>query len=87
MVDRKSDDAVKINSYLSKRKDEYDKYKKLKNALEEKMSLDEIRLILKGVAIEKAKETSNKIAYPSISKAFDDYIKLQKMKPCSQDNH
>lgn len=36
LVDRKSDDAAKINSYLSKRKDEYDKYKKLKNALEEK---------------------------------------------------
>ncbi|WP_446788217.1 tyrosine-type recombinase/integrase [Macellibacteroides fermentans] len=87
LVDRKSDDAAKINSYLSKRKDEYDKYKKLKNALEEKMSLDDIKLILKGVAIEKAKETSSKIAYPTISKAFDDYIKLQKMKPGSQNNH
>lgn len=87
LVDKNSDDAVKINSYLSKRKDEYDKYKKLKNALEEKISLDEIKLILKGAAIEKAKETSNRIAYPSISKAFDDYLKLHKMKPGSQNNY
>lgn len=87
LVDKNSDDAVKINSYLSKRKDEYDKYMKRKNALEEKISLDEIKLILKGVAIEKAKETSNMIAYPSISKAFDDYLKLQKMKPGSQNNY
>lgn len=87
LVDKNSDEAAKINCYLSKRKDEYDKYKKLKNALEEKISLDEIKLILKGAAIEKAKETSNRIAYPSISKAFDDYLKLHKMKPGSQNNY
>lgn len=35
LVDKRSDDFVKINSYLSERKQEFEKYKRKKEALEE----------------------------------------------------
>ena len=87
MVDKKSDDATKINSYLSERKQEFEKYKRKKEALEENVLLEEMKRILKGIPLEEAKDTKNKSIYPTISKAFDDYVKLQKMKPGSKNNH
>jgi integrase len=87
LVDKKSDDATKINSYLSERKQEFEKYKRKKEALEENVLLEEMKRILKGIPLEEAKDTKNKSIYPTISKAFDDYVKLQKMKPGSKNNH
>lgn len=76
LVDKKSDDATKINSYLSERKQEFEKYKRKKEALEENVLLEEMKRILKGIPLEEAKDTKNKSIYPTISKAFDDYVKL-----------
>ena len=87
LEDKKSDDATKINSYLSERKQEFEKYKRKKEALEENVLLEEMKRILKGIPLEEAKDTKNKSIYPTISKAFDDYVKLQKMKPGSKNNH
>lgn len=87
LVDKKSDNATKINSYLSERKQEFEKYKRKKEALEENVSLEEMKQILKGIPLEEAKGMKNKSIYPTISKAFDDYVKLQKMKPGSKNNH
>lgn len=87
LVDKKSDDAININSYLSEKKQELEKYKRKKEVLEEKVLLEEMKRILKGLPLEETKDTDNKSRYPSISKAFDDYVKFKKMKPGSQNNH
>lgn len=87
LVDKKSDDATKINGYLSERKQEFEKYKRKKEALEENVSLEEMKRILKGIPLEEAKSTKNKSIYPTISKAFDDYVQLKEMKPGSKNNH
>jgi hypothetical protein len=87
LVDKKSDDATKINSYLSERKQEFEKYKRKKEALEESVSLEEMKRILKGLPLEDAKATKNKSVYPTISEAFDNYVKYQEMKPGSKNNH
>ena len=87
LVDKKSDDATEINSYLSERKQEFEKYKRKKEALEENVSLEEMKRILKGLPLEEVKATKNKSVYPTISEAFDNYVKYQKMKPGSKNNH
>lgn len=67
LVDKKSDDATEINSYLSERKQEFEKYKRKKEALEENVSLEEMKRILKGLPLEEVKATKNKSVYPTIS--------------------
>lgn len=87
LVDKRSEDSVKINSYLSERKQEFEKYKRKKEALEEKVSLDEMKRILKGIPLEEVKDKKKESIYPTISEAFDNYVKFQKMKQGSKNNH
>lgn len=87
LVDKRSEDSAKINSHLSERLSEFNKYKLRKEALEEKMSLEDIKRILKGLPIEEQKSKTKGIVYPTISEAFDNYVKFQKMKPGSKNNH
>lgn len=86
-VDKRSKDSTKINNYLSERLSEFNKYKLRKEALEEKISLEDIKRILKGLPIEEQKSKTKEIVYPTISEAFDNYVKYQKMKPGSKNNH
>lgn len=87
LVDKRSDDAAKINSYLSERKQEFEKYKRKKEALEENVSLEEMKRILKGIPLEEAKDKKKESIYPTISEVFDNYVKYQEMKPGSKNNH
>ena len=77
----------KINSYLSERKQEFEKYKRKKEALEESASLEEMKRILKGLPLDEVKIMENKLVYPTISKAFDDYVKFKELKPGSKNNY
>lgn len=87
LVDKRSEDSVKINSYLSERKQEFEKYKRKKEALEESVSLEEMKRILKGLPLDEVKIMENKLVYPTISKAFDDYVKFKELKPGSKNNY
>jgi hypothetical protein len=87
LVDKKSDDATKINSYLSERRQEFEKYKRKKEALEENVSLEEMKRILKETPLEEAKDKENKLIYLTNSESFDNYVKYQKMKLGSKNNH
>ena len=87
LVDKRSEDSVKINSYLSERKQEFEKYKRKKEALEESASLEEMKRILKGLPLDEVKIMENKLVYPTISKAFDDYVKFKELKPGSKNNY
>ena len=75
LVDKKSDDATKINSYLSERRQEFEKYKRKKEALEENVSLEEMKRILKETPLEEAKDKENKLIYLTNSESFDNYVK------------
>ncbi len=86
-VDKKSEDSTKINSYLSDRLSEFSKYKLRKEALEEKIVLEDIKHILKGLPLQEQKIELKKTIYPTISEAFDNYVRFQKMKPGSKNNH
>lgn len=46
-----------------------------------------MKRILKGIPLEEAKDKENKSIYPTISEAFDNYVKYQEMKPDSKNNH
>lgn len=87
LVDKRSEDSVKINSYLSERKQEFEKYKRKKEALEESVSLEEMKRILKGLPLDEVKIMENKLVYPTISKSFDDYVKFKELKPGSKNNY
>ncbi len=87
LVDKKSDDATKINSYLSERRQEFEKYKQKKEALEENVLLEEMKRILKGILLKEAKDKKMKSVYPTLSEAFDNYVKYQDMKPSLKNNH
>lgn len=85
-VDKRSEDATAINSYLSERLNEFDKYKFRKKALDEQLLLDDIKNILKGLPIE-SDSNGKDIVYPTISKAFKDYVNYNKMKPGTKKNY
>ena len=76
LVDKRSEDSVKINSYLSERKQEFEKYKRKKEALEESILLEEMKRILKGLPLDEVRITAKSV-YPTISRAFDDYVKFK----------
>jgi len=70
LVDKRSEDSVKINSYLSERKQEFEKYKRKKEALEESASLEEMKRILKGLPLDEVKIMENKFKYSNDNKRY-----------------
>jgi len=86
IVDKRSEDATKINAYLVDRLSEYSKYKSRKDALEEKIQLEELKRILKGLPLEEDENEIGKSTFPSISESIEKYIGYRKMKPGSVNN-
>ena len=55
--------------------------------MEESVSLEEMKRILKGLPLDEVKIMENKLVYPTISKSFDDYVKFKELKPGSKNNY
>jgi site-specific recombinase XerD len=87
LVDKKSEDASQINSYLSERILYYNKYKQRKEILGEKLLLDEIKRVLKGEPIEEVQFSKGMSSYPTISEVFDEYVNVTNMRSGSKKNH
>jgi integrase/recombinase XerD len=82
-VNKKSLDAPDINKYLSDRLAAFHDYLMKKNAMKEKISIDEIKATLKGISL-KSLRGNNKL--PLIGEAFDKYVELNKLKPGTINN-
>jgi len=86
-VDKKCDNAAEINQELQKSLAEFDSLIKRKNILGEKLELDELKSILKGSSLDKAKRQSEIKKHPLISEAIDNYVNFKEMKPGSKTNY
>lgn len=71
---------------MSERKQEFEKYKRKKEALEESILFEEMKRILKGLPLDEVRITAKSV-YPTISRAFDDYVKFKELKPGSKNNY
>jgi len=78
-VDKKSPDALEINKQLTEKTANYDKFVKTKEVLNEKITLNDLKSILKGQSFEKGM-TIQKKKYPTISESFDSYIANSELK-------
>ena len=85
-VDKKSPEASEINKQLAEKVANYDKFVKTKEVLNEKISLDDLKLILKGQPLEK-KLAPQKKKYPTISEAFNSYIANTEVKQATVTNY
>ena len=85
-VDKKSPEALEINKQLAEKTANYDKFVKTKEVLNEKISLNDLKLILKGQSAEK-RLTIRKKKCPTISEAFDTYIANAEIKPTTVVNY
>ena len=84
-IDKKSPDALEINKQLTEKIANYDKFVKTKEVLNEKISLNDLKAILKGQSVEK-KLIAQKKKYPTISEAFDSYITNTELKEATVTN-
>lgn len=78
-VDKECPDALEINSYLTEKLASVDKFVKTKEILNEKYSLNDLKLILKGQSVEK-KVKIQKTKYPTLSEAFASYVANTELK-------
>lgn len=85
-IDKKSPDALEINKQLTEKIANYDKFVKTKEVLNEKISLNDLKLILKGQSVEKKLAPQEK-KYPTISEAFNSYIANTELKPATVTNY
>ena len=85
-VDKKSPDALEINRQLTEKIANYDKFVRTREVLNEKISLNDLKSVLKGKSVEK-KLTVQKKKCPTISEAFDTYVANTELKPATVVNY
>jgi site-specific recombinase XerD len=85
-VDKKSPEALEINMQLTEKTVNIDKYIRTKEVLNEKVSLTDLKSILKGQSAGK-KITVQKKKCPSISEAFDAYVANTELKHSTVSNY
>jgi len=85
-VDKKSLDALEINKQLTEKIVNFYKFIKTKEVLNEKISLNDLKSILKGQTIEN-ELIKQKKKHPTISEAFDSYIANHELKSGTKTNY
>ena len=85
-VDRKSPDALDINQHLAEKTANFDKFVKTKEFLNEKISMNDLKTILKGQSVGKKMEVQKK-KYPTISEVFKSYVANHVLKPSTVVNY
>lgn len=85
-VDKKSPDALDINKHLTEKLADFDRFIKTKEVLNEKVSLNDLKSILKGLSVEKKLKVEKK-KYPTLSEAFDAYISNVELKQSTVVNY
>ena len=85
-VDRKSPDALDINNQLAKKTVDFDKFVKTKELLNEAISMNDLKAILKGQPVDK-KMTVPKKKCPTISEVFQSYVSNTELKPSTVVNY
>lgn len=85
-VDRKSPDALEINKQLAEKTANFEKFVKTKELLNEKISLNDLKSILKGQSVEKKLKVQKKKC-PTISEAFHSYMANTELKQGTVENY
>ena len=85
-VDKKSPEALEINMQLTEKIANMDKFLRTKEVLNEKVSLNDLKSILKGLSVEKKLKVQKKKC-PTISEAFDTYIAYTELKQGTKANY
>ena len=85
-VDRKSPDALDINRQLTEKVSDFDKFVKTKELLNEKITMNDLKAVLKGQSVGKKAEIQKK-KYPTISEAFKSYVANTALKPSTVVNY
>jgi hypothetical protein len=85
-VDRKSPDALAINRLLAEKMADFEKFVKTKELLNEAISLNDLKAILKGQSVGKKVEVQKK-KYPTIAEAFKSSVANTELKPSTVVNY